>query len=87
MQLNIKSDEAYELASQLAELTGQTITSAVTVALRKQLEAERRRRDKEAWIADIRSIAAEIRLELTKNGQPLDLSTDFLYDEATGLPV
>ena len=87
MQLNIKSDEAYELASQLAELTGQTITSAVTGALRQQLDAERRRRDKEAWIADIRSIAAEIRLELTKSGQPLDLSTDFLYDEATGLPV
>jgi antitoxin VapB len=33
--LNIKNDEAYELATELAQLTGETLTHAVTQALRE----------------------------------------------------
>ena len=87
MQLNIKSDEAYRLATRLAELTGESLTSAVTLALREQVAAAERRRDKAAWIAEITLLAKEIRDELGKDGQPVDLSTDFLYDGETGLPV
>src|SRR5258707_7600504 len=44
MHLNIKNDEAHKLASELAELTGESLTSAVTLALRERLARERRRR-------------------------------------------
>ena len=44
VHLNIKNDEAHELATELARLTGENLTSAVTVALRERLARERRRR-------------------------------------------
>ena len=42
MALNIKSDEADRLARELAALTGESITTAVTGALRARLDACRR---------------------------------------------
>ncbi len=87
MQLNIKSDEAYRLATRLSELTGESLTLAVTEALRARVAEEEKLRDKQAWIAEIMALGAEIRADLTKDGEPLDLSTDFLYDDATGLPI
>jgi antitoxin VapB len=44
MHLNIKNDEAHRLATELARLTGENLTSAVTLALRERLTRERRRR-------------------------------------------
>jgi antitoxin VapB len=44
MHLNIKNDEAHKLASELAKLTGESLTATVTVALRERLARERRRR-------------------------------------------
>jgi antitoxin VapB len=41
MALSIKSDEADALARQLAELTGETLTRAVEVALRERLDRQR----------------------------------------------
>lgn len=38
MGMNIKNDEAQKLAHELAELTGETLTSAVTEAVRERLE-------------------------------------------------
>ena len=43
MHLNIKNDEAHKLATELAALTGESLTSAVTLALRERLARERRR--------------------------------------------
>jgi antitoxin VapB len=37
MSLNIKNDEAHRLASELARLTGESLTEAVTRALRERL--------------------------------------------------
>lgn len=37
MSLNIKNDEAHRLAQELAQLTGESMTSAVTEALRERL--------------------------------------------------
>ena len=45
MHLNIKNDEAHRLARQLADLTGVSLTDAVTEALRDRLMRETRRRD------------------------------------------
>ncbi len=44
MALNIRNSETEQLAAELAKLTGETKTQAVTVALRDRLERIRRRR-------------------------------------------
>jgi antitoxin VapB len=57
MVLSIKSDEANELARQLARETGESLTAAVTEALRDRLAAVRRRRSREDALFRIRQIA------------------------------
>lgn len=81
-QLNIKSDDAYRLASELAGLTGESLTAAVTAALRERLERERRERDIETRLARLREITADIRRHM-EPGASSDHS--WLYDE-NGLP-
>ena len=51
MALNIKNEEACRLAAQLAELTGESMTRAVTVALKERLQREKRRHNR-AGVAD-----------------------------------
>ena len=41
VSLNIKNPKAYELAHELAALTGESLTAAVIVALAERLEAEK----------------------------------------------
>lgn len=43
MGLNIKNDETHRLAEELSRLTGESLTAAVTVAVRERLERIRRR--------------------------------------------
>ena len=82
-QLNIKSEDAYRLASRLAELTGQSLTSVVIDALREKLAREARARDREERLRRVREIAADIRRHMQ---HPLPTSDhDWLYDE-NGLP-
>lgn len=45
MSLNIKNDEAHRLAQELAALTGESMTTAVTRAMRERLERVRRERN------------------------------------------
>jgi antitoxin VapB len=82
-QLNIKSEDAYRLASRLSELTGESLTTVVTRALRSELEREERQRDKAALKARLLAIAANI-----KANMPDDVTSDhdWLYDAETGLP-
>lgn len=83
-QLNIKSEDAHALATRLSELTGESLTSAVTTAIRERLEREEKLRDREARKRRILDIAAEIREHI---GTPLPSSDhSWLYDE-NGLPV
>jgi antitoxin VapB len=83
MQLNIKSDDAYLLASKLAELTGESLTAAVTEALRERLSRETRVRERDDRMARVRAITADIRSHLR---HPLPSSNhDWLYDDK-GLP-
>ncbi|HEY3908741.1 MAG TPA: type II toxin-antitoxin system VapB family antitoxin [Stellaceae bacterium] len=51
MALSIKTDEADRLARMLAALTGETMTEAVTTALRERLTRERARREAAADLA------------------------------------
>jgi len=82
-QLNIKSEDAYRLASELAQLTGESLTAAVTTALRERLEREQAARDRDGRMARVRAITADIRRNLR---HPLPTSDhSWLYDE-DGLP-
>jgi len=57
MALSIKSAEADRLARKLAATTGESITLAVTVAMRERLAREERKRDDpEARMAEVRAI-------------------------------
>jgi antitoxin VapB len=44
MSLNIKNEEAHRLAQQLAKLTGESMTTAVTEAVKERLERIQRKR-------------------------------------------
>ncbi len=58
MPLSIKSPEADRLARELAATTGESITVAVTLAMRERLAREQhKRQDKAALLADVRAIA------------------------------
>lgn len=61
MPLNVKNDEAHDLARELSDLTDTTITEAVTLALRETLARERRRRraDQTRRVQDLIQIAGE----------------------------
>jgi len=56
MALNIKSREAHELASGLAQLTGQSMTSVVLDALRKQWEEIQRQQQKKKLSEELMAI-------------------------------
>jgi len=80
--LSVKSENAYLLASQLAELTGESLTAVVTRALRTELERERRERDIEAKVARMLAAGREIRAHLHAE---ITSDRSCLYDE-NGFP-
>ena len=84
MSLNIKNDETCRLASDLARLTGETMTGAVTVALRERLEREKRARGAERKLRKMRAIAERC-ARLLGPGPSAIQHGDVLYDER-GLP-
>ena len=84
MSLNIKNEETNQLARELAQLTGETMTGAITIALREKLDRERRERSVEARIQKLRAIRKRCR-SLLKDGPSAVEHGDFLYDEI-GLP-
>lgn len=82
--LNIKSEEAHRLASQLAALTGKSMTRAVTEALKEKLEALERERDRETLVKDILDMGKECRARMKEPYLSTDID-ELLYDER-GLP-
>jgi antitoxin VapB len=62
MALSIKTEEADRLARELARLTGESITEAVTVALRQRCDRERAKfRTPEQKTADLLEFLESIR--------------------------
>jgi len=55
-RLSIKNDEACRLASELAALTGESVTFAVTLALLERLAREHRRRGPDRIAAQLMEI-------------------------------
>ena len=82
MTLNIKNAETHKLAQALAQQTGETMTNAVTEALRERLERVRNRRMPEAKAAELLAIGR--RCASTRKG-PAVVHGRLLYDKR-GLP-
>jgi antitoxin VapB len=57
MHLNIKNDDTYQLAAELASLTGETLTATVTIALRERLDRVKRRRSRRSLVDELDEIA------------------------------
>jgi antitoxin VapB len=81
MSLNVKDPEAHRLAQAIAKATGETLTRAVTEALRERYERLRVRRGK-ASVEELLAIAKRASAQF--RGPYLD-HTEFLYDER-GIP-
>ncbi len=84
MSLNIKNDETDRLARELAELTGESVTAAVTAALRERLEHVRRRRHEKGLAERLIAIGADCAARLKEPYRSIDHG-ELLYDEK-GLP-
>ena len=86
MSINIKNDndETCRLARELARLTGDTITGAITVALRERLEREQLRRDIQTRARKLRSIAERCAEHMGPGPSAVEHG-DMLYDDQ-GLP-
>lgn len=82
MSLNIKDPAAHALAQTLAKETGETMTHAVTEAIRERLERVRRQRRPEATVAELLAIGH--RCASTLEGKPIGHG-EILYDDR-GLP-
>ncbi len=83
MSLNIKNDETYRLAHELAEVTGESLTTAVTVAVRERLERLQRSKG-EPLSERLVKIGKECADHLKEPFLTVDHG-DLLYDEK-GLP-
>jgi len=87
---NISDPEARVLAAELSKLTGESVSEAVTVALRERLEHKRHERAREAPKGDVRGSVAARLLEIGRRAAALPVldprePDDILYDEH-GLP-
>jgi antitoxin VapB len=85
MSLNIKNPEVHELAKELAELTGESMTEAIRVALKERLARERNTPERiEARTEAILALGAEIAARMSEETRTMDVDA-YLYDER-GLP-
>lgn len=79
--LNIKDPEAHRLAQAIAHETGETMTRAVTEALRERYQRLQKRKGK-ASVKELLAIAERASADLKR---PYLDHAEFLYDEH-GLP-
>ena len=83
MGLNIKDKETHRLAGELARLTGESMTTAVTIAVRERLD--RVRREQSRCLADrLLAIGKDCAARLKEPWRSADHG-DHLYDDR-GLP-
>lgn len=82
--LNLKNPEAHKLASQLAQLTGESLTTAVIRAVEMRLEAERCLREPKTTAQRILAFADRFSAGLPPGLSSAD-HAQLLYDES-GLP-
>ncbi|MGI8824293.1 MAG: type II toxin-antitoxin system VapB family antitoxin [Chloroflexota bacterium] len=83
MSLNIKREETYRLAQELAHLTGESVTTAVTRAVRERLDRVRRQQG-ESLTDHLLAIGEDCAAHLKEPYRSID-HADLLFDER-GLP-
>jgi antitoxin VapB len=83
MGLNIKNEDAHRLAQELANITGESLTTAVTQALRERLDRVRRA-GKGSLAERLLAIGRDCAPRLKEPFRSADHG-DILYDER-GLP-
>ncbi|MDQ3128631.1 MAG: type II toxin-antitoxin system VapB family antitoxin [Chloroflexota bacterium] len=84
MSLNIKNPETYRLAKELADQTGESLTGAVTEAIRERLDRLKFEQGRDGMAERIHAIAADMRARLPDDF--FDIAHgDLLYD-VDGLP-
>ena len=83
MSLNIKNEETHKLGHELANLTGESVTTAVTVAIRERLERVRREQG-DSLAARLLAIGRDCAAHLKEPYRSVDHG-ELLYDER-GLP-
>ena len=84
VSLNVEDQETIRLADELASLTGETVTEAITVALRERLERVKHERTVEERLQAMRTITQRTS-RMLRDGPPAVDHGDLLYDER-GLP-
>ena len=84
MGLSIKNEKTYRLIRELAELTGESLTEAVTLAVEKRLEELKRERGT-GKAARLMAIGREAAARLKEPYRSLD-HAKLLYDDQWGLP-
>ena len=84
MSTNIENEEISKLASEVEQLTGETTTDAITLALKERLERKRHQRGANARLGRMRAISERCAELLGGAGPPVD-HADLLYNER-GLP-
>jgi antitoxin VapB len=85
VSLNIKDEETHQLTRKLAQLTGESLTLAVKVAVKERLERHEKaakRDDRMEWLNRITTETAAI----MNDGRTSKELMDELYDDETGLP-
>ena len=80
----ISDEETCRLVRDLARLTGETMTEAITVALRERLSRQRRLRSAEERLQEMRATSKRCARQL-RDGPSAIEHGNFLYDEH-GLP-
>lgn len=85
MALNIKNEETEQLARKLARRNGETVTTAVTIALKERLERQEQSPARAGRLERIRRIV-ERTAPLMDDGRSSKELFDELYDDETGLP-
>ena len=84
MGLNIKNEQTCRLARDLSELTGETMTGAITIALRERLDREKRGRDLDSRTEELLAIGRRCAERLAP-GPSATKHGDQFYDDQ-GLP-
>lgn len=84
LSLNIKNEETCRLVEELAHLTGESKTGAITVAIRQRLARERRALSVESRSHELSAIGQRCS-SLLRDGPSATDHGDYLYGDS-GLP-
>jgi antitoxin VapB len=85
MALNIKNEETHRLARELARRNDETVTMAVTIALKERLERQQETPKRKSRMEALMRFS-EYCAPFFKDGPSGNELINELYDEETGLP-